>query len=81
MGFSAIFTGNPCHGSSSHFADEGIFEEHFLLRDTLIPLLLGRPQVHKFRRDFSKFLQTAHAMGVGRLKSSNTALRRQQLWS
>lgn len=73
--FCAIFTGNSWHESGSHFADEGVFDEYSLLRDTLVPLLLGQRQVHKFRRDFSKFLQNAHAMGVGRLKSSNTALR------
>lgn len=73
--FCAIFIGNSWHESSPHFADEGVFEEHSLLRGTLVPLLLGQPQGHKFRRDFSKFLQTARAMGMGRLKSSNTALR------
>lgn len=34
--------------------------------DILVPLLLGQAQMHKFRRDFTKFLQTAHASGSGK---------------
>lgn len=45
---------------------KGFFEEYSLLRDTLVPLLLGQPQVHKFKRDFAKFLQTARASGCGK---------------
>lgn len=59
-----------------------------LLRNTLTlspcrAPIFGRPKAHmpKFRRVFFKFFQTAHWKGVGRLKSSSTALRQQRLSS